>query len=121
MRGTWRASVALGCAVLVSTCAPTAQANGRFPGARQVVVSPKADGTVLLRTTFGQMLTRDGGQSFRWLCEEIIGYGGTQDPAVGITEAGTPSRGPKRLGPVCGGLPWRRRRSWESAAVDERP
>lgn len=81
--------VALACATFASLLAPTVLANGRFPGARQVVISPTTEDTLLLRTTFGQMLTRDGGKSFRWICEEAIGYGGTQDPAVGITQAGT--------------------------------
>lgn len=66
-----------------------AMANGRFPGARQIAIHPLDPATLLLRTTFGQMLSHDSGQSFRWLCEEVIGYGGTQDPAVAITADGT--------------------------------
>ncbi len=65
-----------------------ALANGRFPGARQIALHPTDPSTLLLRTTFGQMLTSDGGASFHWICEEAIGYGGTQDPAALITSTG---------------------------------
>ncbi len=73
-------------AALVAT---PAAANGRFPGARQIAIGPTDPSSLLLRTTFGQMLSRDGGQSFHWVCEQVIGYGGTQDPAVAITADGS--------------------------------
>jgi photosystem II stability/assembly factor-like uncharacterized protein len=48
-----------------------ALANGRFPAAQHVVVGPgAASDVVALRVTFGLILSRDGGRTWRWMCEE---------------------------------------------------
>lgn len=39
------------------------------------MVSPNNQ-TIALRVTFGFVVSDDGGQSFRWLCEDVFGYGG---------------------------------------------
>ncbi len=78
---------ALACAAL---CSPTAAlANGRFPAAGQVVVDPTDPTRVVLRATFGLMQSTDAGQSWRWICEQSLGYSGIEDPAVGITKNGS--------------------------------
>jgi hypothetical protein len=88
-----RVCVVVGCGLgAIATWSSAAAANGRFPGARQVALAPALSpvgSPLVLRTTFGQMVSNDGGATFHWLCEEQIGYGGTQDPAVGITADGT--------------------------------
>ncbi len=79
---------------LFSALAGTAQANGRVPAAQHVVVGPGARSDVIaLRTTFGLLISRDGGRSFRWLCEDAmfapVSVGATTDPAVEVTADGT--------------------------------
>lgn len=66
----------------------SAFANGRFPAAGQIVVDPSDSQRIVLRATFGLMQSTDGGQSWRWICEQSLGYSGIEDPAVGITKSG---------------------------------
>jgi photosystem II stability/assembly factor-like uncharacterized protein len=73
----------------------TASANGRFPNAQQVVIGPgptRSD-VIVLRATFGLLLSTDGGRSFRWVCEEGLYYPFVPaldyDPAVELSARGT--------------------------------
>lgn len=65
-------------AAAVASVSP-ALANGRPPATSDV--RPR-DGTeeILAGTTFGVSLTDNGGQSWRWVCEDAVGYGGSYDP-----------------------------------------
>jgi hypothetical protein len=81
---TRRLVSALGVAA-VASCAREAGANGRYPAANQVALAPSDPRTLLLRATFGFLLSRDGGATWDWICEDAVGYAGQQDPAVGIT------------------------------------
>lgn len=45
--------------------------------------------SLAVRTTFGFLLSEDGGGRFRWVCEEIVGYAGQQDPAIALFGDGT--------------------------------
>jgi photosystem II stability/assembly factor-like uncharacterized protein len=66
-----------------------ARANGRFPAAQAIVTVPGSDGlTVFLRATFGVLVSRDGGKSWRWICERALGYDGVWDPPVAVTRDG---------------------------------
>ena len=70
--------------------APTAaQANGRFPAANQIVVSKTTPSSMVLRTTFGILFSSDSGVTWDWICEKAVGYGGTEDPSMGLTASGT--------------------------------
>lgn len=60
-----------------------ALANGRFPLANQLLVDPADASHIAVRTTFGMLVSGDA-TTFRWLCEAGIGYGGNQDPGIGI-------------------------------------
>jgi len=40
---------------------------------------------VFLRATFGVLASFDGGATFRWLCEDAIGFSGTWDPPIAAT------------------------------------
>ncbi|MDP9001727.1 MAG: hypothetical protein M3O46_16630, partial [Myxococcota bacterium] len=63
-----------------------ANANGRFPASNQLVVAPSDPKTLVLRTTFGLLVSRNAGASWSWICESAVGYGGgAEDPAIGIT------------------------------------
>jgi len=67
----------------------TARANGRFPQAQAIVTAPGSDGaTVYLRATFGILVSRDAGKSWRWICERALGYAGSWDPPIAATRGG---------------------------------
>ncbi len=57
--------------------AETAAANGVFPAASQLVSAPSDPSQLLLRTTFGLLVSSDSGQSFAWTCEDALGYANT--------------------------------------------
>lgn len=66
----------------------TASANGRFPRADQLVATPGQLDQLVLRATFGLLVSRDAGTSWDWICEEAIGFSGEEDPAVAILSGG---------------------------------
>lgn len=67
----------------------TAHANGRFPASNAVVFDPHDPKTIYTRTTFGLLVTHDGGVSWRWICERAIGFSGMEDPSYVVTPTGT--------------------------------
>lgn len=67
----------------------SARANGRFPASNAVMFDPHDDKTVYVRVTFGLLVTHDGGQTWRWICERAIGFSGVEDPTYVITPKGT--------------------------------
>ncbi len=84
---SWLGVAALALVLLAG--APAARANGRFPAAQYVIVGPgAASDTIALRATYGVLLSRDAGRTFRWLCEESIGYAGEYDPTLAMTADG---------------------------------
>jgi hypothetical protein len=83
-----RRSVALLCLFLF--CLPrAAEANGRFPTANQLVRHPTDPSRMLLRATFGLLVTRDAAKTWDWVCEQGIGYSSSSDPAIAYTAGGT--------------------------------
>lgn len=80
---------ALALAALLLASPTLALANGRFPASTQLVVHPTDPQQLLIRVTFGLLLSQDGGQTFSWVCEKAVGYGGVQDPAVALTSDGS--------------------------------
>ncbi len=64
-----------------------AHANGRFPAANQLVVAPNDPSMILVRATFGFLISTDTGKSWDWICEAALGLGPTTtvDPSIGIT------------------------------------
>lgn len=76
------------CAALVATPL-TARANGRFPESNQIVFSSADPDLVLLRVTFGLLVSRDRGQSWSWVCEGAIGFSGVEDPMYAVTPGGS--------------------------------
>lgn len=65
-----------------------ADANGRPATTNGVYFQPNDPQTILIRSTFGPLLSRDDGCTFRWLCEQNVGYGGTFDPKYAIAADG---------------------------------
>jgi hypothetical protein len=49
---------------------------------------PGDESTLFLRTTFGILVSRDAGQSWRWICERALGYEGQWDPPIVVTKDG---------------------------------
>jgi hypothetical protein len=87
MRG---GSLLLLAAGVVCATPATARANGRYPAATQLVVAPSDPRVLVLRSTFGILVSRDAGATWGWVCENAIGYGfndAEEDPAIGVTQA----------------------------------
>jgi photosystem II stability/assembly factor-like uncharacterized protein len=63
-------------------------ANGRFPAGGYFVAGGPDGRVMVLRTTFGLVVSRDGGGSWSWVCEEAFGAAGTYDAAVAIAASG---------------------------------
>jgi hypothetical protein len=66
---------------------PSANANGRLPAT--VNVDSYKSNFVLLPSTFGLLVSSSGGDSFEWICENNVGYGGTYDPDYSIAADGS--------------------------------
>lgn len=64
-------------------------ANGRAPQTVGIYLKPGEPHTYYLATTFGLLVTTDEGCTFRWMCEQSIGYGGIWDPTYKIGADGT--------------------------------
>jgi uncharacterized protein (TIGR03382 family) len=69
--------------------AGVAHANGRGPQTIGIYPKPGEPHTFYLATTFGLLVTHDEGCTFRWMCEQSIGYAGIWDPAYAIGSDGT--------------------------------
>lgn len=78
---------ALGLGLFLGSAEP-AFANGRYPSAGQIAVHPADPNTIVVRATYGILLSRDKGTSWGWICEGAVGYGGIEDPMMGITQNG---------------------------------
>lgn len=65
-----------------------ARANGRFPESNKILFSPGDPDTVILRVTFGLLLSHDHGKTWDWVCEQSVGYTGIEDPMYAIGPSG---------------------------------
>jgi len=82
------ASVAAAATVLFAA-APEARANSRFPESNAMFFAPNNPDLVLLRVTFGLLVSRDRGKTWDWVCEPSIGLTGSEDPMYTVTPTGT--------------------------------
>jgi len=84
-----RTSLGLACglaaAVALAAAPGTARANGRMPASVNIHFAPNNDQDVYLQVTFGLLESHDGGATWRWVCEEAIGYSGTYDPDYDVS------------------------------------
>lgn len=78
-----------GCLALLALMSATAEGNGRPPVTNGLVLQPGAPDSIYVRSTFGLLVSRDQGCTFKWICEQNIGYGGTFDPKYRVTTDGT--------------------------------
>ena len=65
-----------------------ASANGRAPGVSSISFRRGMEGQIAAGLTFGLVISRDGGTTWQWMCEDAIGYGGTYDPDYAFTSSG---------------------------------
>lgn len=77
------------CLALVVAFVADVRANGRPPATSGVYFRPGHTDSIVVRSTFGLLVSRDAGCSFRWVCEQAIGYGGTYDPKYAIARDGS--------------------------------
>ena len=70
-------------------CPAVASGSGRPPLTYGVAFRPGDNRSIYVATTFGLLVSHDRGCSFRWICEQNIGYGGTFDPKYRIAADGT--------------------------------
>jgi len=75
--------------VIVAALASGAAANGRPPVTSGIFFRPGDARSILVRSTFGLLVSRDDGCAFRWICEQAIGYGGQFDPKYAAATDGT--------------------------------
>lgn len=77
------------CAFLfvLAAAAPVA-AHGRFPEAQQLVEHPTNPEFFAVATTFGVVVTRDGGTTWRWICRLATRAGANEDPVFALTGDG---------------------------------
>jgi len=66
-----------------------ARANGRYPESNAYFFSPTSPDLILLRVTFGLLVSHDRGRTWDWVCERSIGLAGIEDPMFAITPSGT--------------------------------
>jgi len=83
-----RALLAALSIVSLATAPAAARANGRLPEAGQIAFDPSDSATIVVRTTFGLLVTHDNGTSWRWVCESALRVG-FEDPSVFVTGDGT--------------------------------
>lgn len=62
-----------------------ALANGRFPASNALHFSASDPDLVILRVTFGLLVSHDRGKTFRWTCEQSVGFSGNEDPMYTVT------------------------------------
>jgi hypothetical protein len=84
-----RRAVGLGVALACLAVDGGASANGRFPAAGLIALDPASPDTLLVRATYGLILTRNRGHSWSWICEDAVGFAGFEDPMVSFTADGS--------------------------------
>jgi hypothetical protein len=60
-------------AALWMLSASTARADGAFPDSNQILLPSDKPNEILVGTNFGLLLSEDGGASWQWVCEDVIG------------------------------------------------
>lgn len=80
------AAVAWGAAVVAT--APAARANGAFPESGLALVDPNDPAHLVVRATYGVLVSRDAGRTWDWVCEAGVGYA-NYDPMIGLTADGS--------------------------------
>jgi hypothetical protein len=88
MRTITAIAVGSALAALAARGSSDARANGRPPLTNGIRFAAGDDRTLYVASTFGLLVSHDDGCSFRWVCEQNLGYGGTFDPKYRIAADG---------------------------------
>ncbi len=67
-----RSLLAIASVASVVATANTAKANGRYPGADELLVSPKDPNTLIVHGSFGLLVSNDAGKKWHWICDDVI-------------------------------------------------
>lgn len=84
-----RCAPTLGALLAFSGVTSDALANGRMAATATVSNDPSAPSRIVVGATFGPLISDDAGATWRWSCEENVGYSGVYDPAYLVTPTGT--------------------------------
>ncbi len=68
---------------------PTARAHGRFPETHGLTFHPGDSDTLVAGSTFGPVISRDGGQTWRWACETALLLNALEDPTYVLMSDGS--------------------------------
>ena len=68
------------------TNAPLAFAHGRLAETYEVLWHPTDPDIIAINTTIGLVVTRDGGETWRWVCRDALQVSATVDPPFLIAE-----------------------------------
>lgn len=93
-RGALRPSAcaAITCAFVLGHAPEHVQAHpGATPASTNLALPPDGDSTIVLPATFGIVLSKDGGETFHWICDAAVGLdaGSFYDPDHAIAADGT--------------------------------
>ncbi len=86
-----RILIGLACATGVLSTSSLAAANGRYPGADELLVAPNDPRTFVVHGSFGLFVSKDAGGKWQWVCDEVIEPTLAADsvsPSVAIFESG---------------------------------
>jgi MYXO-CTERM domain-containing protein len=81
----------VGAVAILLSCslfARPARAHGRFPQTGLIAFHPTDPSTILVRATFGLLVTHDDGETWRYVCLEALGARATEDPKVLLASDG---------------------------------
>jgi MYXO-CTERM domain-containing protein len=95
-----------------------AAAHGELPAVSAIASRPGDPQTLLARTTFGLLYSRDGGARWDWVCGEAVPYANGWVPPVAMTPGGTSLVGSfDGLGTSPDGCSWARAPALENEYV----
>lgn len=88
LRRPGRVAAAIAAALALTLPSAPAAANGRLPQAGLVALDPTNPARVVVRSTFGLLVSNDGGRTFAYVCEAALGANDGEDPMVLFTGDG---------------------------------
>jgi uncharacterized protein (TIGR03382 family) len=63
-------------------------ANGRPPQTSSITFRPGMEQEITVGTSFGLLVSKDSGATWRWMCEDALPYGGMYDPDYEVMSSG---------------------------------
>src|SRR5262245_59018704 len=88
MRRLLLGSLCVTALAVLAGLARDARANGRPAGTSTITFQRGLETTIVAGMTFGVLVSKDGGATWDWMCEDAVGYGGMYDPDYAVTSSG---------------------------------